>query len=67
MDQYGLLTDNLALAQAAYQPLATGLGFLAAVRPDASPKIVQSAVNSWNNLYNDLDSDSLPRRSSPRG
>lgn len=57
VDQYGLLTDNLALSQAAYQPLATGLGFLGAVRPDADPKIVQRAVSSWNNFYNDLDSE----------
>ena len=57
VDQYGLLTDNLALAQAGYQPMATGLGFLGVVRPDAHEKIVQQAVNSWNGLYNDLEAD----------
>jgi len=57
VDQYGLLTDNMALSDAGYQPMATGLGFLGAVRPDANPKIVQRAVNSWNSLYKDLEAD----------
>jgi len=57
VDQYGLLTDNLALAQAGYQPMQIGLGFLGAVGPNANPKLVQQAVNSWNNLYNDFDAD----------
>jgi aminopeptidase N len=57
VDQYGLLTDNIALAQAGYQPMQIGLGFLGAVGPNANPKLVQQAVNSWNNLYNDFDAD----------
>ncbi len=55
VDQYGLLTDNLALSQAAYQPMATGLEFLAAVQPNANPKVVQEAVKRWGDLYDSLD------------
>jgi len=55
VDQYGLLTDNLALSQAAYQPMATGLDFLAAVQPNANPKVVQEAVRSWDDLYDSLE------------
>jgi aminopeptidase N len=55
VDQYGLLTDSLALSQAAYQPMAIGLDFLAAVRPNANPKVVQEAVRSWGDLYDSLE------------
>jgi aminopeptidase N len=55
VDQYGVLTDNMALSEADYQPMATGLDFLAAVRPDANPKLVQRAVNYWDDMYDALD------------
>ena len=55
VNQYGLLTDNIALSYAAYQPMAVGLDFIAAVRADSDPKVVQGAVESWSKLYDDLD------------
>jgi aminopeptidase N len=55
VDQYGLLADNLALSQAAYQPMAVGLDFLAAVQPNANPKVVQEAVRSWGKLCDSLE------------
>jgi aminopeptidase N len=55
VDQYGLLADNLALSQAAYQPMAIGLDFLSAVQPGANPKVVEEAVRSLGDLYDSLE------------
>jgi aminopeptidase N len=57
VDQLGLLTDQLALSNASYQPMAVGLDFLGAVRTDAHPKLVQESVRRWGDLYDDLDGD----------
>jgi aminopeptidase N len=57
VDQLGLLTDQLALSNAGYQPMATGLDFLAVVPAGARPKVAQEAVRRWSGLYDDLDGD----------
>lgn len=57
VNQYGLLTDNMALSYAAYQPMAVGLDFLHSVRADTNPKVVDGAVAAWSRLYDDLEAD----------
>ncbi len=57
VNQYGLMTDNVALSYAAYQPMAVGLDFLAAVTPNSDPKVVQGAIESWSKLYDDLEAN----------
>jgi aminopeptidase N len=37
--------------------MAIGLDFLAAVQPNANPKVVQEAVRSWDDLYDSLEGD----------
>jgi hypothetical protein len=51
VDQYGLLTDNLALSRAGYQPVAVGLDLLAAVPGDANRKLVGRALAQWGAIY----------------
>jgi hypothetical protein len=55
VDQYGVLTDQIALSDAAYQPMAIGLDFLAAVPANGNAKIVQQAVAQWSGYYDALD------------
>jgi aminopeptidase N len=57
VDQLGLLTDQLALSNASYQPMAIGLDFLGRVASSAHPRLVGQAVGSWSGLYDDLDGD----------
>ena len=57
VDQYGLLSDSLALSRAGYQPMARALDLLAAVAPDANGKVVQKALFTWGGLYDDFESD----------
>ena len=57
VDQYGLLSDALALSTAGYQPMARALDLLAAVPGDAHGKVFEKALVSWSNLYDDLDRD----------
>ena len=51
VDQYGLLTDNLALSRAGYQPVAVGLDLLAAVPADANRKLAGRALTQWGAIY----------------
>ena len=55
VDQYGLLSDALALSTAGYQPLDRALDLLAAVPAGAHGKVYEKALFSWTNLYEDLD------------
>ena len=55
VDQFGVMSDQLALSVAGYQPMAGGLDFLGEVPGTANAKLAQAAVRSWNNLYDDLD------------
>jgi hypothetical protein len=61
VDQFGVMSDQLALSVAGYQPMAAGLDFLGEVPGTANAKLVQAAVRDWNNLYDDLDSNSAAR------
>jgi aminopeptidase N len=55
VDQYGLLSDALALSTAGYQPMARALDLLAAVPADAHGKVYEKALFSWANLHDELD------------
>jgi aminopeptidase N len=62
VDQYGLLSDALALSTAGYQPMARALDLLAAVPAGAHGKVYEKALSSWTNLYQDLDDNSVAQQ-----
>ena len=55
VDQFGIMSDQLALSIAGYQPMAGGLDFLGEVPGNANAKLVQAAVRDWSGLYDDLE------------
>jgi aminopeptidase N len=55
VDQYGVMADQMALSIAGYQPMGVGLDFLSAIPPQASAKVVQRAVNRWDELYDTME------------
>ena len=57
VDQYGLISNALALSLAGYQPMQTGLDFLAAMPANGSAKVIQRTVGRWDDLYDRLDGD----------
>jgi aminopeptidase N len=57
VDQYGVMSDQLALSGTAYQPMAVGLDFLSKVPANGNAKLVQAAVRYWSSLYDDLNSN----------
>ena len=57
VDQFGLMSDQLALSSSGYQPMAVGLDFLSEVPGNGNAKLVQSALRQWSGLYDDLESD----------
>lgn len=57
VDQYGVMSDQLALSNAGYQPMAVGLDFLSEVPADGNGRLVQGALRNWSDLYDDLESD----------
>ena len=61
VDQYGLLTDNLALSRAGYQPVAVGLDLLAAVPADANRKLTGRALAQWDEIYDMYEGDPAHR------
>ncbi|MEG3155832.1 M1 family metallopeptidase [Sphingomonas sp. RB1R13] len=61
VDQYGLLTDNLALSRAGYQPVAVGLDLLAAVPADANKKLTGRALAQWGAIYDMYEGDPAHR------
>jgi aminopeptidase N len=54
-DQYGVLSDSLALSYSGYQPMSGPLGLLAAIPASAHVKVAQKGVGSWRKLFRDLD------------
>ena len=61
VDQFGLLTDNLALSRAGYQSVAIGLDLLAAVPADANRKVTGRALAQWRAIYDMYDRDPTRR------
>ena len=57
VDQYGVLSDTLALSTAGYQPMGRALDLLAAVPANAHGKVFEKALASWSRVYADLDGD----------
>jgi aminopeptidase N len=57
VDQYGVLSDQMALSETGYQPMAASLAFLGEVPANANAKVVQLAVGAWSGLYDDFDND----------
>jgi aminopeptidase N len=55
VDQYGLLSDSLALSNAGYQPLGRALDLLSAVPTNAHGKVAEKAADSWVALFRRLD------------
>jgi aminopeptidase N len=57
VDQYGVLNDQMALAETGYQPMAAGLDFVGQIPANGNAKLVQAAVGTWSELYDDFDND----------
>jgi aminopeptidase N len=55
IDQLGLMRDNLALAEAGYQPGAPAYDLLAAIPGNANAVVANAAVERWGALYATLD------------
>src|SRR5947209_1997763 len=54
VDQFGVMNDQLALSDAAYQPMAVGLDFLNGVPENGNAKLIESALRHWSALYDDM-------------
>jgi aminopeptidase N len=61
VDQYGLLTDSMALSKTGYQPMAIGLDFLAAVPATGNAKVLDEALDQWSSLYDDMEGNDAIR------
>jgi aminopeptidase N len=61
VDQFGMMSDQLALSVAGYQPMAAGLDFLGQVPGSGNAKLVQAAVRNWSGLYDDFDNNPAVR------
>jgi len=57
VDQFGLISDSLALSLAGYQPMQPALDFLDAVPPTGNAKVTNGVVVRWDQLYDRLDAD----------
>ncbi len=57
VDQYGLLSDALALGGAGYLPMGRALDLLAAVPADAHGMVFAKSLSSWANLHQELVGD----------
>jgi aminopeptidase N len=57
VDQYGLVSDQAALAYADYQPMDTALDFVSAIPLDAPPELIGLGLGYWGGLYRTFDGD----------
>jgi len=55
VDQYGVLSDGLALSDAGYQPVARALDLLASIPADAHAKVAQKGAETWVALFRQMD------------
>ena len=58
MDQYGLISNGLALSLTGYQPMEPGLDLLNAMPANGSAKVIQRTVGRWDDLYDRLEGNS---------
>ena len=56
-DQYGLISNGLALSLTGYQSMQPGLDLLNAMPANGGAKVVQRLIGRWDNLYDRLDND----------
>jgi hypothetical protein len=57
VDQYGLITDQAALAQANYQPMGVALNLVDALPLDARPELISLGLGTWSGIYRLFDGD----------
>jgi hypothetical protein len=57
VDQLGVLRDQMALSIAGYQPMGGGLGFAGQVPTGAHQQLVEAALGTWDDLYDDFEQD----------
>ncbi|MEO6224615.1 MAG: M1 family metallopeptidase [Sphingomicrobium sp.] len=57
LDQYGLVSDQIALAEANYQPMGTALDFVAAIPLNARPELIGLGLGNWTGLYGGFAGD----------
>ena len=57
IDQRGLITDQLELGLAGYQPLAGPLDMLAALPASANPRVAAEAVKRFDALFDRIEGD----------
>jgi aminopeptidase N len=56
-DQYGLVTDAVALATADYQPMSAALDLLVAAPAEASPRLLYGLLPIWGDLHGRFNAD----------
>jgi hypothetical protein len=56
-DQYGLISNGIALSLTGYQPMQPGLDLLNAMPANGSAKVIQRIVGRWDDLYDRLEGD----------
>ncbi len=56
-DQFGIMTNGMALSIAGYQPMSAGLELVDAVPAEGHQKVIQEALNQWTALYRHFDGD----------
>lgn len=57
LDQYGLIADQAALAEANYQPMGVALNLVDALPLDARPELISLGLGTWSGLYRLFDGD----------
>ncbi len=57
VDQYGVVSDGLALSRAGYQPMGRAIDLLAVSTPGTHQKIAQLGLRRWAELYDDVAGD----------
>jgi len=62
LDEYGLVSDQLSLSEAGYQPMGIGLDFAAAIPTSARAELQSLGVGYWTGLYRSFDGDSATQQ-----
>jgi aminopeptidase N len=62
VDQYGVMDEQLSLAEAGYQPMGAALDILAKVGADADPGVIGAALSNWGALYRTLNRNKPAQR-----
>ena len=57
LDQFGLVADQTALAEANYQPMGIALDFANAIPANARPQLISLGLGEWSGIYRLFDGD----------